>query len=97
MKTDKIPQLIDAFYHGETTPDQEQELLWYFQSEEAEEKLAEEKELFLQLYRSTPVDVPSDLENKLSRLIDKLAEEEKQKPTGMSDKRPASKRKRHYN
>ncbi|GHS92246.1 hypothetical protein FACS1894174_09770 [Bacteroidia bacterium] len=79
MKTEDIKTLVQAFYQGETTIGEEQILIRYFENENVPEELAEEKELFLQLYQSGPVEIPENLESKLSTLIDGLAEKEEKK------------------
>jgi hypothetical protein len=79
MKTEEIRTLIHAFYQGETTVEEEQIVLRYFENENIPDELTEEKELFLQLYQSEPVEIPENLESKLSALIDRLAEKEKEK------------------
>ena len=73
MKTDDIRKLIEAFYNGNTNADDEQKLSLYFKSEDVDDNLLEEKELFLQMYEVESIDVPSSLELKLNNLIDDLA------------------------
>ena len=79
MNTTEIKKLIDVFYNGETSVEEEQLLLDYFNSENVAEELFEEKELFLHMYNTDPVDVPAGLESKLNNLIDELASEETEK------------------
>lgn len=76
MNTDNIKKLIEAFYNGETTAEEELQLLSYFQGEDVAAELLEEKEVFLGMYKSEPVDVPAELESKLNNLIDGLASQE---------------------
>lgn len=82
MNTDKLTQLLESFYEGTTTVDEEQELYLYFTSENVPEELEVEKTVFLNLY-SLPVDddaeMPFSLNDKLSSLIDDLAQKEKPK------------------
>lgn len=77
MNTNEIKKLIDAFYNGETSVEEEQLLLDYFNTEDVAEDLLEEKEIFLHMYNAESVDAPVDLETKLNDLIDELASEEK--------------------
>ena len=79
MKTEDIKILIQAFYQGETTVEEEQKLLHYFGNEDVPDELSEEKELFLRLYQSEAVETPENLESKLNSLIDQLAEKEEKK------------------
>lgn len=88
MKVTEIKKRIDAFYRGETTAEEEQALLDYFNSGEVEEELLEEKELFILMYGACPVVVPPDLESKLSNRIDSLAAEER----GKAGPKPGRKR-----
>ncbi len=73
MKTNEIKKLVEAFYNGETTIEEEKLLLSYFQGEDVAEELLKEKDLFLNLYQSESIDVPLHLEAKLETLIDELA------------------------
>ncbi len=79
MKTEDVKILIQAFYQGETTVEEEKRLLYYFEGNDIPEELSEEKELFLRLYRPEPVAVPENLKSKLNVLIDQLAEDEEKK------------------
>lgn len=82
MNTDKLTRLLEAFYSGVTTIEEENELYHFFISENLPEELETEKRLFLNLYNLSlddEIDVPSSLESKLSSLIDNLSEKEKPK------------------
>ncbi len=81
MKTEiPIRQLLNSFYNGETTVEEEQFLLDYFENSQLSEELRKEKELFLRLYQTEEVDVPAGLESKLSNLIDALSKGETKQP-----------------
>ena len=77
MNTDNIKKQIEAFYNGETTPEEEQILFGYFSGEDVAEELLDEKELFLKMYEADSPDVPPMLASKLNHLIDELALNEK--------------------
>jgi hypothetical protein len=79
MKTDEIYTLLNAFYNGDTTVEQEQALLAYFESGDVAAELIPEKEIFLGMYRPEPVEVPPALEATLGHLVDKLARDENKK------------------
>lgn len=79
MKTDEIKKILEDFYNGETNAAEEQALFDYFDSDNIAEELIDEKKVFLELYNTTPVGVPSGLENRLDSLIDKLSAEEEKK------------------
>lgn len=79
MKTDEIKIMLDAFYNGETTAEEEQILLKYFRREDVAEELLDEKEVFLAMYKAEPVNVSPALSSKLESLIDELALEDEQR------------------
>lgn len=77
MKTSDIKDLLNIFYNGESSDEQEQILLHYFESEDVSEDLLSEKDFFMSLYTSgQEVEVPNHLESRLSGMIDLLAEKE---------------------
>lgn len=78
MNTDNIKKLIEAFYNGETTAEEEQILKDYFNGDNIAEELEEEKDIFVQLYDAKPIEVPSTLKPRLENLIDDLAAQEKE-------------------
>ena len=82
MNIDKLTQLLEAFYQGTTTADEEQELYRYFTSEDVPEELLAERKVFLSLYNlseENDVEIPVSLKGKLSSLIDGLERKEKPK------------------
>ena len=78
MKVDKVEKLIEAFYEGNTSIEEEKALLHYFRTTDVPEHLLAEKEMFLQLTTNNP-QVPEELEKKLSGLIDTWEQEEQEK------------------
>jgi len=79
MDTGEIKKLIEAFYEGETNPEEEQKLHDYFNSDDIADELQDEKKLFLEMHKGDPIETPPLLEQKLNSLIDKLALEESKK------------------
>jgi hypothetical protein len=79
MKTEDIKQLLEDFYNGETTVEQEQLLIRYFENENIAEELQKDKVIFLQFYQGDSLQNCPHLETKLSQLIDELAVNEKSK------------------
>ena len=79
MNTDEIKKLLDAFYNGETSAEEEKKLFDYLNSNDVDKDLEKEKELFLQMHQPEPIPVPHNLEAKLENLIDNLAEKEQKK------------------
>ncbi|MDR2953639.1 MAG: hypothetical protein LBV43_00990 [Prevotella sp.] len=77
MEPSKIKNLVEAFYNGQTSQEEEQILYDYFNSNNIAEELLREKELFLQIYDTDTINIPDNLESDLNNLIDILNEEEK--------------------
>lgn len=77
MKTEDAEKLLAKFYEGETTTGEEQALQRYFETEEIPERLLADKEVFSALADRTEINVPLDLESKLSKSIDQWEEAEK--------------------
>lgn len=94
MERDKLTRLLNAFYEGGTTKEEEQELYRYFTSAAIPEELEDDRRVFLNLYGYSTdddtVDTPSSLNDKLSSLIDNLAEKEKPKTKRVTFTRIAS-------
>lgn len=79
MDTGEIKKLIEAFYNGETKPEEEQMLRNYFNSNDISDELQDEKKLFLGMHKEDPIEMPPALEQNLNNLIDNLAKEEEAK------------------
>lgn len=71
MNTHEIKELLNRFYEGQTTEEEERTLHRYFESDEVAPELAEEKAFFSQLPTA------EGLEQRISRHIDQLAAQEK--------------------
>ena len=73
----KIRVLLDRFYSGETTLEEEKRLEQYFRETPVPEEMLPDKELFLSM-ESNPVDVeiPDDLNSKILQAIDKVDRKE---------------------
>ena len=69
METDRMKQLLEKFYDGLTTEQEELTLKEFFQGDDMPDSLLHEKELFLQLTANRTT-VPPNLEEHLSRKID---------------------------
>lgn len=77
METKRIAELLDKYYRGETTLEEERQLKSFFQQEEAPEELQADKDVFL-LYTGLvqqPVDLPEGLEERLSASIGRWQQE----------------------
>ena len=72
MNIDKINELLERYYNAQTTEAEEDELKRFFLEGQVPPQLANEKEMFMQLQSSTgDGHVPVDLEERLSKAIDK--------------------------
>jgi hypothetical protein len=69
MTTAKIQEMLDRFYNAETTAREELMLKRFFQGDDVPPGLQADKLLFSQLFNDR-VDVPGDLEARLSNDID---------------------------
>lgn len=78
MKTEDIKKLIEAFYNGEASHEEEKILLEYFSSDNVAEELLDEKEIFMAAFEVEQTDepIPSGLEQRLTNLIDDLDRKE---------------------
>lgn len=76
MRVEEIERLLAVFYEGNTTESQEKMLKEYFSAEDVPEHLKEDKRLFCGFHRPTPAEVPTGLEEKLIKMIDRKEEEE---------------------
>lgn len=80
MSTKDIKKLIEAFYEGETSIEEEKIIFDYFLNEPIAEELIEEQAFFLSLARSNEsILVPKTTESKLISLIDTLDDKGKKK------------------
>ncbi|NDV57105.1 hypothetical protein [Bacteroides sp. 519] len=77
MKVGEIEKLLEEFYEGKTTEEQEEALREYFETEEVPEQFKLDQKIFVDYGKVTKVDVPLGLESKLIKLIDEKAAEEK--------------------
>lgn len=79
MDISKIKELIEAFYNGDTSAEEEQLLFDYFDSNNVAEELLDEQKIFLQMYNADDIEVPLALEAKLTDLVDELASQEEKR------------------
>ncbi len=77
MRVEEIEKLLAAYYEGTTSEMEEETLKDYFRTTEVPVHLQRDKEMFLGFRRTACPEVPSALEEKLTRLIDARSEREK--------------------
>ena len=73
-----MKELLEKYYNGETTPQEEDTLREWMLHGDVPEELAAEREMFLQLEgeKGEEVELPAGLEQQLDALIDREAEKE---------------------
>ena len=79
----QIYELLEKFYKGETSLDEEKRLAVFFQSEDLPQSLETDRKVFLSL-TNEQVPVPDELEQKISSLIDLLEIENKSNKATLS-------------
>lgn len=79
MDTKDINKLLNSFYEGQTSQEEEKVLYKFFTEDNISEDMASEKHIFLKFYSEQQNDIPPHLEEKLSSLIDSLDKEEHHK------------------
>lgn len=77
MNRNNIDLLLQKYYDGDTTLDEEKQLLDYFTNETVPPQLEKEKALFLALHAKETIEVPHDLEARIVSMIDQLDEKAK--------------------
>ena len=65
-----IKQLLDRFYSGSATADEEARLRQYFSGDNTDPQFDDDKIFIISLSKGPDVEVPSDLEQRLSQAID---------------------------
>jgi len=67
----QIEELLEKYYNGETSLDEERKLHWYFQTHDIPMHLKPDAEIFRSHYKRSTEDVAPELTEKLTKLIDK--------------------------
>ena len=70
----KIRQLLEAFYNGDTTVEEETLLLNFFNDKNLNEQWRTEKDLFNILYNSSDISLPKGFSERLASTVDKHIE-----------------------
>ena len=76
MNVNEVKQLLDLFYDGCTTKEQEQLLKTYFNSDHVAEELLIEKETFLEFFVSERIDVPLEFTHRVEQWMNEKVESE---------------------
>ena len=73
MRTDDIEILLNRYYEGVTTEEEERRLRDFFETADVPEHLKADKEMFVQMARYRDNDVPQGLDDRLSAVIDRAS------------------------
>lgn len=76
MEINNIKQLIEAFYNGETSIEEEKALFDYFANDEVPHELISEKKYFDQLRKLDSIEIPKELPIKIDSLFDSFEKQE---------------------
>jgi len=77
MKEEEVKKLLESFYNGYTTIEEEEILMHFFATEDVPEELLPDKEFFIQLiHKEKDENIPVGFENKLDNLIDEWSEKD---------------------
>ncbi len=77
---EKIKQLLEAFYNGDTSSEEEALLLKFFNSEDIDEEWYTDRDLFNVLHDPSNIQLPEGISERLENAIDKhIAETNPQK------------------
>ncbi len=79
MKIEKIKELLEKFYRGETSRDEEYRLMQFFRQENVPSELEADRKVLLSLV-GDEIKIPDGMEQKLESLIGTLGAKEAQKP-----------------
>ena len=66
----QIEELLEKYYNGDTTLDEERKLHWYFQTHDIPMHLKPDAELFRSNYKRSTEEASPELSEKLAKLID---------------------------
>ncbi len=85
MTIEQIKSLLSRFYEGQTTPEEERQLVAFFRREEIPEDLQADKQLFLMLAQTSEQEMPQDIADEIAAFVNNLGQTEK-KPIMSEDK-----------
>jgi hypothetical protein len=69
----QIEELLEKYYNGDTSLEEERKLHWYFQTHEIPMHLKPDAEIFRYHYKRTSEEASPEISEKLSKLIDEQA------------------------
>ena len=87
MNIEQIKSLLSRFYEGQTTPEEERQLVAFFRREDVPEDLQQDKQLFLLLAQTSEQEMPQDIADEITAFVNNLAQQDIQPLTHVSQQR----------
>ena len=87
MNIEQIKSLLARFYEGQTTPEEERQLVAFFRREDVPEDLQQDKQLFLLLAQTSEQEMPQDIADEITAFVNNLGQTDIQPLTHVSQQR----------
>ena len=87
MNIEQIKSHLSRFYEGQTTPEEERQLVAFFQREDVPEDLQQDKQLFLLLAQTSEQEMPQDIADEITAFVNNLGQTDIQPLTHVSQQR----------
>ena len=85
MTIEQIKSLLSRFYEGQTTPEEERQLVAFFRHKDIPEDLLQDKQLFLLLAQTSEQEIPQDIADEITAFVNNLRETDIQPLTHVSE------------
>ena len=85
MTIEQIKSLLSRFYEGQTTPEEERQLVAFFRREDVPEDLQQDKQLFLLLAQTSEQEMPQDIADEITAFVNNLGQPDIQPLTHVSE------------
>ena len=87
MTIEQIKSLLSRFYEGQTTPEEERQLVSFFRREDVPEDLQQDKQLFLLLAQTSEQEMPQEIADEITAFVNNLGQSDIQPLTHVSQQR----------
>ena len=87
MNIEQVKSLLSRFYEGQTTPEEERQLVAFFRREDVPEDLQQDKQLFLLLAQASEQEMPQDIADEITAFVNNLGQTDIQPLTHVSQQR----------
>ena len=84
MTIEQTKSLLSRFYEGQTTPEEERQLVAFFRREDVPEDLQQDKQLFLLLAQTSEQEMPQDIADEITAFVNNLGQSDIQPLTHVS-------------